>query len=73
MLPAQTVYYQLQRYHAAVVDCRVTLQFNPFHFAAASGMGMCCSAVGDAKGAVAAFEHAVRRRGAAVWLQACPR
>jgi tetratricopeptide (TPR) repeat protein len=54
-----TVYYQLQRYHAAVVDCRVTLQFNPFHFAAASGMGMCCSAVGDAKGAVAAFEHAV--------------
>ncbi|EFN52005.1 hypothetical protein CHLNCDRAFT_139541 [Chlorella variabilis] len=54
-----TVLYLMQRYHAAVVDCRVTLQMNPWHWAAASGMGMCYGAVGDTKGAVTALEHAV--------------
>ena len=54
-----TVLYLQQRYAAAVADCRVVLELNPYHFAAASGMGMCCSAIGDTPGAIAAFEHAV--------------
>jgi hypothetical protein len=53
------VLYLMKRYHAAVVDCRLTLQLNPFHWAAASGMGMCYGGIGDTKGAVMALEHAV--------------
>ena len=51
--------YLQQRYAAAVADCRAVLELNPYHFAAASGMGMCCSGIGDTPGAIAAFEHAV--------------
>ncbi|PSC68285.1 Histone deacetylase 14 [Micractinium conductrix] len=54
-----TVLYLQQRYAAAIDDCRVVLQMNPFHFAAAAGMGMCCAAVGDNAGALAAFQQAV--------------
>lgn len=32
---------------------------NPLHFQAAAGMGLCCAAVGDAEGALAAYQQAV--------------
>lgn len=31
----------LQRYNESIADCKVTLELNPYHFGAASGMGMC--------------------------------
>ncbi|KAL4451207.1 hypothetical protein ABPG77_009279 [Micractinium sp. CCAP 211/92] len=54
-----TVLYLMQRYHEAIADARVTLEMNPYHFACASGMGLCCAAVGDNAGALAAYQQAV--------------
>lgn len=36
-----TVLFLLQRYRESVADCRVVLELNPYHFAAAAGMGTC--------------------------------
>jgi len=54
-----TVLYLMQRYEAAIADCHVALAMNQYHFAAASGLGMCAGAVGDNAGALAAFQQAV--------------
>ncbi|KAL4422934.1 hypothetical protein ABPG75_009131 [Micractinium tetrahymenae] len=54
-----TVLYLTQRYHEAIADARLTLEMNPYHFACASGLGLCCSAVGDNAGALAAYQQAV--------------
>lgn len=58
-----TCLYLMQRYHAAILDCRVTLELQPYHFGAASGMGMCCGYVNDTRGALAAFKQAVAING----------
>ena len=49
----------MQRYKESIDDCRLVLELNPYHFGAASGMGMCCAAIRDYKGAISAFEIAV--------------
>ena len=36
-----TVLFLLQRYQESIHDCKLVLDLNPYHFAAASGMGMC--------------------------------
>lgn len=36
-----TVLFLLNRYQESIEDCRVVLELNPWHFAAASGMGLC--------------------------------
>ena len=36
-----TVLFLLQRYQESIQDCQLVLDLNPYHFAAASGMGMC--------------------------------
>lgn len=38
---------------------QVVLSLNPYHFMAASGMGLCCAAVGDVPGAIAGYQHAL--------------
>lgn len=54
-----TVLYLLQRYREAIADARITLEMNPYHFACASGMGLCCAAIGDNAAALAAYQQAV--------------
>jgi tetratricopeptide (TPR) repeat protein len=54
-----TAYHLMQRNREAIEDCRATLQLNPMHFGAAAGMGMCCAAVKDYPGALAAFQNAL--------------
>lgn len=54
-----TVLYLTQRYREAIADARITLEMNPYHFACASGMGLCSAAIGDNAGALAAYQQAV--------------
>lgn len=54
-----TVLFLLQRFEEAIADCRVALQMNPYHFKAAAGMGLCCAAVEDIEGSIAAYQTAV--------------
>lgn len=35
------VYFQMNRYAESIADCRQTLELNPYHFGAASGMSQC--------------------------------
>jgi hypothetical protein len=36
-----TVLYLLGRFQESVEECRTVLSLNPYHFGAASGMGLC--------------------------------
>ena len=36
-----TVLFLLGRYQESIEDCQLVLELNPYHFGAASGMGMC--------------------------------
>jgi tetratricopeptide (TPR) repeat protein len=54
-----TVLFLLQRFEEAIADCRIALQMNPYHFKAAAGMGLCCAAVEDIEGSIAAYQTAV--------------
>jgi len=47
-------------FQAAVRDCRLTLEINPYHFPAASGMGTCFLRMGDRYAALAAYRLALR-------------
>ena len=54
-----TTFYLMQQHREAIEDCKIVLEMNPFHFGAASGMGMCLAAVGKFQEAIAALEQAV--------------
>lgn len=53
-------YYQLDRFADSVLDCRATLARNPYHFAAAVGMGHCYLEMSDALSALECFRWALR-------------
>ena len=54
-----TVLYLLHRYKDAIQDCQMVLQLNPYHFGAASGMGLCHWSLKQSKEALSAFERAL--------------
>lgn len=54
-----TLRYLMHRFEESISDCKRTLELNPYHFGAASGMGMCLAKVGDYHAALAAFELAM--------------
>lgn len=51
--------YLLHRYKDAIDDCRMVLQLNPYHFGAASGMGLCYWSLKQSQEALSAFEKAL--------------
>jgi tetratricopeptide (TPR) repeat protein len=53
-------YYQMERFDESVMDCRAALARNPYHFAAAVGMGHCYLEMSDALGALESFRWALR-------------
>eukprot|EP00887_Chlorella_sp_A99_P000222 scaffold13.g222.t1 len=54
-----TVLYLLHRYDDAIEDCRMVLDLNPYHFGAASGLGMCLARAGRPREAIAAYQAAL--------------
>jgi tetratricopeptide (TPR) repeat protein len=52
-------HFALNRYEESVRDCRQTLEINPYHFAAAAGMGQCYLKQGDRPHALEAFRRAI--------------
>uniref|UniRef100_A0A7S0RME8 UVR domain-containing protein n=1 Tax=Pyramimonas obovata TaxID=1411642 RepID=A0A7S0RME8_9CHLO len=55
-----TVYYLLQEFSTSIKDCERTLELEPSHFGALSGLGLCHIALGDFKSALSAFQRAVQ-------------
>lgn len=53
-------HYSLGEYPASINDCRETLEINPYHFAAASGMGQCYLQLGNRRGALECFRRALK-------------
>eukprot|EP00250_Pteridium_aquilinum_P017506 c23663_g1_i2 orf=61-876(+) len=53
-----TVNYLMQEYQASIIDCERTLELNPYHFGALSGMGLCYAALNDSESALLWFEKA---------------
>jgi tetratricopeptide (TPR) repeat protein len=53
-------YYQLQRYSESIRDCREAMKRNPFHFAAAVGMGHCYLEMSDGLAALECFRWALQ-------------
>ncbi len=53
-------YFQLNRYSEAIRDCGRTLERNPYHFGAASGMGRCYLKLEDPISALECFRRALR-------------
>jgi hypothetical protein len=47
-----TVLYLLGRFQESVEECRTVLSLNPYHFGAASGMGLCYMQVREWRGVV---------------------
>ncbi|XP_024398614.1 uncharacterized protein [Physcomitrium patens] len=54
-----TVNYLLEEYDEAIKDCHSTLQLNPYHFGALSGMGLCYAARRELEAALFWFEKAL--------------
>jgi tetratricopeptide (TPR) repeat protein len=54
-----TVNYLLEEYDDAIKDCHSTLQLNPYHFGALSGMGLCYAARREFESALFWFEKAL--------------
>jgi tetratricopeptide (TPR) repeat protein len=55
-----TVLYLMDQYQESIEMCELVLELNPYHFAAASGMGMCYVKLADYKGALRAFERTLQ-------------
>ncbi len=53
-------YFQLVRYSESIRDCRETLKRNPYHFAAAVGMGHCYLELSDGLAALECFRWALQ-------------
>lgn len=47
----------MEKFQESIEACELVLQLNPYHFGAASGMGMCYVKLSDYKGALKAFEQ----------------
>uniref|UniRef100_A0A383W4N5 Uncharacterized protein n=1 Tax=Tetradesmus obliquus TaxID=3088 RepID=A0A383W4N5_TETOB len=54
-----TLLYLMHRYEESIEVCQLVLQLNPYHFGAASGMGMCHLQLEDHPAALAAFQRAL--------------
>ena len=54
-----TVYYLMQEFEQSIADIRHTLQLNPVHFGALSGMGLCYLGLDEPRKALEWFERAV--------------
>ena len=55
-----TVHYYMGQYEASVLDIQQTLQLEPRHFGALSGLGLVNLALGNEKQALTAFEAALQ-------------
>lgn len=53
-------YYNLSRFTESVNDCHQTLELNPYHFDAATGMGQCYLQLNDCIAALECFRRALR-------------
>ena len=53
-------HYALSRYSEAIRDCHQALELNPYHFAAASGMGRAYLQLGNHVSALESFRRALR-------------
>jgi tetratricopeptide (TPR) repeat protein len=54
-----TVYYLMQEFENSIADIHKTLELNPVHFGALSGMGLCYLGLDEPRKALEWFEHAV--------------
>lgn len=52
--------FRVQEYHKAIADCERTLERNPFHFGAHSGMAQCYMKLRKPRQALRAFRNAFR-------------
>ncbi len=52
--------FSIGRYEEAIHDCRQTLEINPYHFAAAAGMGQAHLELGRGAAALESFRRALR-------------
>jgi tetratricopeptide (TPR) repeat protein len=52
--------FSLNRYEEAIRDCHQALEFNPYHFAAAAGMGQAYLELGNHAAALESFRRALR-------------
>ena len=52
--------YGTGRYDAAIHDCTQTLEMNPYHFGAATGMAQCHLKLGNRPHALECFRRALR-------------
>src|SRR5262249_27270683 len=53
-------HFALNRYLESIADCRRTLEYNPFHFGAAAGLGQCHMQMKDHRSALEAFRQALK-------------
>ncbi|HEY1599849.1 MAG TPA: tetratricopeptide repeat protein [Pirellulales bacterium] len=53
-------HFGLRRFVESIGDCREALEINPYHFAAAAGMGQCYLQLGNAASALECFRRALR-------------
>jgi tetratricopeptide (TPR) repeat protein len=53
-------HFALGRYHESIRDCHQALELNPYHFAAASGMGQAYLRLGNHVSALESFRRALR-------------
>jgi tetratricopeptide (TPR) repeat protein len=54
-----TVYYLMQEFEKSIADIHRTLELNPVHFGALSGMGLCYLSLDEPRKALEWFERAV--------------
>lgn len=52
--------FGLRHFVESIGDCREALEINPYHFAAAAGMGQCYLQLGNAASALECFRRALR-------------
>ncbi len=54
------VYFRLEEYQKAIADCEKTLELNPYHFGAQSGMAQCYMKLRKPRQALKVFRNAYR-------------
>jgi tetratricopeptide (TPR) repeat protein len=54
-----TVYYLMQEFEKSIADIQITLELNPSHFGALSGMGLCYLGLEEPRQALGWFERAI--------------
>jgi tetratricopeptide (TPR) repeat protein len=53
-------HYSLGQYRDSIRDCHQTLEINPYHYGAASGMGQCYLQLGNNEAALESFRRALK-------------